>query len=389
MPETPNPSHPGASAVIACGGTGGHLFPGLAVAEELRRRDCRVTLMVSPKDVDQQAIESISGMGIVTLPAVGLNRGRLLSFISGFCKSYQLARRVFAHQRPDVVLAMGGFTSAPPIVAGRMCGAKTFLHESNSIPGRANRWLARWVDGAFVYFSTAAPRLRAKGVEVSGMPVRPQFLKHLTMTEARMKLGLNPSAPMVLVMGGSQGAAGINDLALASIPALRQSIPDLQFMHLTGARGLERVRAGYETHRVPAFVRSFFDDMGAALAAADVAVSRAGASSLAELAARQLPAVLIPYPTAADNHQHFNARAFVQSGAARMLQQETASPDMLVNEILDLLRDTKRAAMRQALSDWYVPEAAAKIAERILHWGAAENLASDVAAVKPMTVLNC
>jgi UDP-N-acetylglucosamine--N-acetylmuramyl-(pentapeptide) pyrophosphoryl-undecaprenol N-acetylglucosamine transferase len=389
MPENLIPSQPNASAVIACGGTGGHFFPGLAVAEELRRRGCLVTLMVSPKDVDQQAIASISGMGSVTLPAVGLNRGGWISFVSGFWKSYQLARRLFARQQPDIVLAMGGFISAPPVAAGRRCGARTFLHESNSIPGRANRWLAPWVDGAFVYFSTAAPRLRAKRVEVSGMPVRPQFFHPLTETEARMALGLKPNPPLLLVMGGSQGAARVNDLALAAIPLLRQAVPDLQFMHLTGARDLEKVSASYQARNVPALVRSFFDEMGTALAASNVAVSRAGASSLAELAARQLPAVLIPYPTAADNHQHFNARAFVQSGAARMLQQETATPEQLANEILSLLRDTNRSAMRQALSAWHAPGAAAHIAERILHWNAAEDHAGHVAATKPMTVLNC
>jgi len=389
MPENPPPSQSTASAVIACGGTGGHLFPGLAVAEELRRGGCRVTLMVSPKDVDQKAIASISGMSIVTLPAVGLNRGGWMSFFPGFWKSYQLARRLFAEQRPDVVLAMGGFVSAPPVAAGRRCGAKTFLHESNSIPGRANRWLARWVDGAFVYFATAAPRLRAKRVEVSGMPVRPQFLQPLTEREARMALGLNPNAPVLLVMGGSQGAASINDLTLGAIPLLRQAVPDLQFMHLTGARDFEKVRAGYQAHNIPALVRSFFDEMGAALAAADVAVSRAGASSLAELAARQLPAVLIPYPNAADNHQHCNARAFAQSGAARMLEQGMATSESLAMEILKLLRNTQRSAMRRALSAWHVPGAAARIAEKILHWNAADEPASQVDATKQMSMLNC
>ncbi len=378
------PSNP--SVAIACGGTGGHLFPGVAVAEELRQRGCRVTLMVSPKDVDQKAIASISGMEIVTLPAVGLNKGGWIRFLAGFCKSYHQARRLFAFQRPDVVLAMGGFTSAPPVMAGRRCGAKTFLHESNSIPGRANRWLARWVDGAFVYFSTAASQLRAKRVEASGMPVRSQFLTHLTQGEARAALKFMPSAPLVLIMGGSQGASRINDLALEAVPILKQAVPDLQFMHLTGVRDVEKVQAGYKAHGAPALVLSFFDEMGTALAAADVAVSRAGASSLAELAARQLPSVLIPYPTAADNHQYFNARSFVQSGAARMLGQETATPGQLANEILDLLSDKKRPAMQQALAAWHAPLAAAQIAERILHWNKTEHASSHAGNVRPMTV---
>ncbi len=373
MPEIQTPSQPAASAVIACGGTGGHLFPGLAVAEELRRHGCRVTLMVSPKDVDQRAIASVSGMDVVTLPAVGLNRGGWISFLAGFWKSYRLARRLFARQRPDIVLAMGGFVSAPPVLAGRRCGARTFLHEANSIPGRANRWLARWVDGAFVYFPAAAPLLRTKRVEVCGMPVRPAFLHPLAPAQARTALGLNPAAPVVLIMGGSQGASKVNDLTLAAVPLLRQAAPDLQFMHLTGARDLEKVRAGYQAQHVPAWVRAFFDDMAVALAAADAAVSRAGASSLAELAALRLPSVLIPYPAAADNHQHFNARAFAQSGAARALEQQTATPDILANEILELIGKTSTgSAMRLALDAWHAPGAAARVAEMILHWNGAE-----------------
>jgi UDP-N-acetylglucosamine--N-acetylmuramyl-(pentapeptide) pyrophosphoryl-undecaprenol N-acetylglucosamine transferase len=389
MPEIPTPSQPAASAVIACGGTGGHFFPGLAVAEELRRRGCRVTLMVSPKDVDQQSITSVSGMGIVTLPAVGLNRGGWISFLAGFCKSYRLARQLFAHQRPDVVLAMGGFVSAPPVAAGKRCGAKTFIHESNSIPGRANRWLARWVDGAFVYFATAQEGLRAKRVEVSGMPVRPQFLLPLTAADARTELGLNPSAPVVLVMGGSQGASKVNELALAAVPSLRQAAPDLQFMHLTGARDLEKVRAGYQAHHVPALVCAFCDEMAVALAGADAAVSRAGASSLAELAARRVPSVLIPYPTAADDHQHLNALAFAHSGAARMLRQEAATPALLAHEILDLLDASKHSAMQQALAAWHTPGASAQIADTILHWSAGQDQTSPVTSTKQYPVLNC
>jgi len=387
MPEPTNPSPSTVSAVVACGGTGGHLFPGVAVAEELRARGCRVTLMVSPKDVDQQAVASISGMELVTLPAVALNRGGWISFFYGFAKSYRLAHSLFKRRRPYIVLAMGGFVSAPPILAGKRFGARTFLHESNSIPGRANRWLARSVDGSFVYFSKAAERLRAKRVEVTGMPVRPQFLHLLGTAQARQALGLNPSAPLVLIMGGSQGASKINELALSAAPQLRRALPNLQFMHLTGVRDVEKVRASYKAQNIPALVRAFFDDMGVALAAADVAASRAGASSLAELAARRLPAVLIPYPTAADNHQHFNALALQQCGAARMLQQATATPESLAKEILDLLRDeVKSSEIRQALCPWHVPQASARIAERILHWNAAEVLASPVGDTKTMPV---
>jgi UDP-N-acetylglucosamine--N-acetylmuramyl-(pentapeptide) pyrophosphoryl-undecaprenol N-acetylglucosamine transferase len=187
-------------------------------------------------------------------------------------------------------------------------------------------------------------------------------------------------------MGGSQGASRINQLVLEILPELLEAVPDLQFMHLTGRSDLEKVRAGYAARKARAVVRDFFDGMGTALAAADVALSRAGASSLAELAARQVPAVLIPYPTAADNHQYFNARAFVQSGAARMLQQETATGGQLAGEILDLLRDTlKRSAMQRALAAWDSPGAASEIAEKILNWDAESSQSARAADVKIKT----
>src|SRR5581483_2858612 len=151
MPETPVNNPARLEAAIACGGTGGHLFPGLAVGQDLLRRGCAVTLMVSPKEVDQQAVCAITDMGVATLPAVGLQRGGVIGFFTGFWKSYRRAKVLFAARPPKFVLAMGGFTSAPPILAARSFGAKTFLHESNTIPGKANRWLARFVDGAFVY----------------------------------------------------------------------------------------------------------------------------------------------------------------------------------------------------------------------------------------------
>ncbi|MGP8200089.1 MAG: undecaprenyldiphospho-muramoylpentapeptide beta-N-acetylglucosaminyltransferase [Limisphaerales bacterium] len=383
MPEETYINSPLGNVVIACGGTGGHLFPGLAVGQELRQRGCSVTLMVSPKDVDQQAIQSIAGMGIVTLPAVGLSRAGFFRFLSGLWRSYLLARACFAQRPPRFVLAMGGYISAPPIIAARLYGAKTFLHESNSIPGRANRWLARWVDGAFVFFPPAAEKLAARRVEVVGMPVRPQFLEPMNPAAARTAMGLAPEAPVLLVMGGSQGARKVNELMVRLAPQLRQAIPNLQVVHLTGEHDLETVRARYKALEIPAVVHAFWNEMALALAAADVAVSRAGASSLAELAARQLPAILIPLPSAANNHQFHNARAFVQSGAARMLPQDSATPDHLVHEVLELIRNPlKRSAMQSALARWHVPAAAGDMAERILHWPAAADRASHVPGPK-------
>jgi UDP-N-acetylglucosamine--N-acetylmuramyl-(pentapeptide) pyrophosphoryl-undecaprenol N-acetylglucosamine transferase len=141
-----------AHVAIACGGTGGHLFPGLAVAEQLLRMWCTVSVLISPKEVDQQAVKSARGVEVITLPAVALQRGSRLAFARGFFQSWVAARKLFRARRPDAVLAMGGFTAAPPVLAARSLRIKTFLHESNTIPGRANRWLARVVDQAFVGF---------------------------------------------------------------------------------------------------------------------------------------------------------------------------------------------------------------------------------------------
>ncbi len=174
---------------IACGGTGGHLFPGLAVAGELKKRGCKIALLISPKDVDQQAVKSARGMEIFTLPAVGLQNRNYFSFGLSFWKSFCASRKIFKQHKPDAVLAMGGFTSAPPILAARKFGAKIFLHESNTIPGRANRFLTRFVDEAFVGFPETAARLRAKKFPRPALPFVHNFsLTMLLDVELRLVL---------------------------------------------------------------------------------------------------------------------------------------------------------------------------------------------------------
>jgi UDP-N-acetylglucosamine--N-acetylmuramyl-(pentapeptide) pyrophosphoryl-undecaprenol N-acetylglucosamine transferase len=351
---------------IACGGTGGHLFPGLAVARQIVERGCDVTLLVSPKEVDQQGVRSVTDARVVTLPAVGLARGQFLGFVRGFWKSYRAAKRLFAERAPQAVLGMGGFTSAPPVLAGRGAGAATFLHESNTIPGRANRWIARVVDQAFVGFPSAAGRLRPRHVITTGTPVRPQFQPG-DAGAARVALGLAPERPVLLVMGGSQGAAGVNELALAALPRLALAAPGLQVIHLTGAAGLEKARAAYASQPVNAVVFPFLAEMDKAMAAATVAVSRSGASSLAELAALRLPSVLVPYPVAADNHQFHNARAFVETGAALMLEERNATGAQLADLTAGLLHDAaRRQTMAAVLARWHSPDAAWVIAETML-----------------------
>jgi UDP-N-acetylglucosamine--N-acetylmuramyl-(pentapeptide) pyrophosphoryl-undecaprenol N-acetylglucosamine transferase len=351
---------------IACGGTGGHLFPGLSVAEKLLQRDCMVTLLISPKEVDQQAVKSAAGMEIVTLPAIGLQRGGELAFLRGFKKSYGASRRLFKTSQPDAVLAMGGFTSAPPILAGKRLGAQTFLHESNTIPGRANRWLSWVVNRAFVGFQSAAGRLNNRKITITGTPVRASFKPRDTAT-CRAALGLDLRHPLVVVMGGSQGASGINELVIKSLPTLAKLAPNLQWFHLAGPKDSQRVKQAYESLKVKAIVHSFFSGMELVLGGASAAISRAGASSLAELAAMRVPALLVPYPAATDDHQLHNARAFAETGAARILEQEGATGEAMAENIIDIVNSgTTRQKMQCALARWQSPRAAEEIAEVML-----------------------
>jgi UDP-N-acetylglucosamine--N-acetylmuramyl-(pentapeptide) pyrophosphoryl-undecaprenol N-acetylglucosamine transferase len=354
------------SIAIACGGTGGHLFPGLSVAEKLLKRNCTVTLLISLKEVDQEAVKSAAGMEIVTLPAIGLQRGSEIAFLRGFKKSYGAARRLFKTSQPDAVLAMGGFTSAPPILAGKRLGAQTFLHESNTIPGRANRWLSWVVNHAFVGFQSAAGRLNNRKITITGTPVRASFKPRETAT-CRAQLGFDPQRPLLVVIGGSQGASGINDLVLKSLPTLAKLAPNLQWFHLAGPKDAEKVKQAYESLKVKAIVHSFFSGMELALGAASAAISRAGASSLAELAAMRVPALLVPYPAATDDHQLHNARAFAETGAARILEQGGATAEAMAENIIDIVNSaTTRQKMQSALARWQSPRAAEEIAEAIL-----------------------
>ena len=367
---------------IACGGTGGHLFPGLAVAEQLKLRGCDVALLVSPKDVDQQAVKSASGMEILTLPTVGLQNRNYFSFTGTFVKSLFAARKLYRQRRPDAVLAMGGFTSAPPIFVAKDLGVKTFLHESNTIPGRANRLLSRFVDGAFVGFPEAAARLKTRKVTVTGTPVRPQFQPQ-DAAKCRSALGLDPNRPTILVVGGSQGASGLNEMILSALPCLAErgqlarevglggehagGPPALQFLHLTGAKDFEKVNAAYTARGIKAVVKPFLAEMDLALGAATVAVSRAGASSLAEIAAMRLPALLVPFPAAADNHQFFNASAFEKTGAAKLLEQKYSTPEKVAAILTEMIEnEAARSKMQSALAQWHAPKAAEQIAENIL-----------------------
>ena len=360
---------------IACGGTGGHLFPGLAVGRELAARGTQVTLLISPKEVDQAAVQGLGDLRTATLPAVGLQGRNYGSFLMGFMMAWRAAHRCFSDRSlsprpPEAVLGMGGFTAAPPMLAGRRLGAATFLHESNTVPGRANRMLARWTRESFTGFEETGGRWGRTSVTFTGTPVREAIARLRPIRDpraAKTALGLDPERPVLLVTGGSQGARGLNRWVCDTLPGLAAAAPDLQFIHLSGTPDLPEVQAAHRALGLRSVVLPFLQEMHLALEAADAVVSRAGASSLAELAALRLPSVLIPLPTAQDNHQYHNAAVLSRAGAALLMEQSNPDPARLQGGILAVLKDAAlRDSMRTALGALDHPEAAATIAECIL-----------------------
>lgn len=347
------------NAVIACGGTGGHLFPGIAVAEVLRERGHEVMLFVSEKEVDALALSGHSDLRYEKLPTVGLPSPfspAILGFLRRFNQSLSLCRSSYRKFKPQVVLGMGGFTSTAPILAGRMRGVPTFIHESNAIPGKANRWTARIVRAVLLGFKECAPFFPRAHTEITGTPIRTE-LQRMDRKVAREKLGLRPDLPTVLVMGGSQGASGINQAIIRSLPSLR-GIP-LQVIHLSGARDERLVADNYQRENIPVYVAPFHHRMEEVYSAADLAVARSGAASLAELAFFSLPGILIPFPYAADDHQTRNAEIFGRAGAALVLKESELSGDRLAGKIKELITDQTRIGRMSGIASRLAPRNAA------------------------------
>ena len=330
------------NAVIACGGTGGHLFPGIAVAEVLRERGHEVMLFVSEKEIDSLALSTRSQFRFEKLPSIGFPSfysPAIFGFLRRFSESLSRCRAIYQKFNPQAVLGMGGFTSTAPILAGRLRGVATFIHESNAVPGKANRLTARIVRTVLLGFKECAQFFPKARTEVTGTPVRSE-LKPIDRQVARQKLGLRPDLTTMLVMGGSQGASGINQAIIKSMPLLRD-LP-LQVVHLSGTRDERLVADNYRRENLPAFVEAFHHRMEEVYSAADFAIARAGAASLAELALFALPAILIPFPYATDDHQMRNAEIFVRAGGALLVKESQIAGDFLAHKIKELVEDQQQ-----------------------------------------------
>lgn len=351
--------------LIACGGTGGHLFPGIAVAEELRERGHEVCLLISEKRVDSDACAKYPGLRFETMVAVAKPSTfspRMLPFLWKLWRSVRHCKQLIRDFGAEAVLGMGGFTSLPPVVAGHQLGLHTFVHDSNARPGRANVLTSRFCTRVFLGVDAAKSYFPGCETLTTGTPARMEMRRLPSREEAAARLGLDPKRLTLVITGGSQGAHRLNELSAQASTCLPA---DTQVLHIAGATDFARVakiangRPGYK-------VLGFCEQMPAAYGLADLIIARAGASSLTELALAGLPSVLVPYPHAADDHQTRNAEVFAQAGAAVLVQERDLCAERLATLATSLLGDPqRRQQMAQAAHTLAVPDAAERVCTAI------------------------
>jgi len=322
--------------IIAGGGTGGHLFPGIAVAEEFLARGAEneVLFVGTERGIEARLLpklgyrlELISASGMK-----GLGTARKLMSAGRLLYGYAQSRKILKEFRPDLVLGVGGYASAPIVLAARGMGIRRFIHEQNAAPGLTNKVLGRFVDGVFISMEESASFFPKKITQMTGNPIRKEILWGF---QERVRSAGDSFS--VLVFGGSAGAQRVNSALLEALPHLAGVKQRLRITHQTGEKDVARVRAGYQGQGVRAQVLSFIDDMSAAYGAADLVICRAGATTIAEITACGKGCIFIPYPYAADDHQRKNAESLMRRGAGRMILEEDLTGERLAAEIVDLM----------------------------------------------------
>jgi len=351
------------SWVVAGGGTGGHVTPALALAECIAERGDSVLFMGSERGLERKLVPQ-AGFELVALPAQQImGRGALgrLAAVPGMLRSCAAAWRLLAERGTDVVVSVGGYASVPAVVAARLRRVPVALVEPNAIPGRANRAAARFAQRIYVQFEAAAAVFARSAsrdrIREWGIPLRQQLLRAFAANAPRR----TPEAPFrLLVFGGSQGAKQINETMMEVAARLDPSL--LTVFHQTGAADRERVADAYAKAGIRAEVVDFSHDMPARYAWADLALCRSGALTVAELALAGLPALLVPYPYAADDHQTANARSLADVGAARVFDSQTFTADGLEQTLTELFEaPASLAAMSTAAAKLARPDAARRI----------------------------
>ena len=348
--------------VVAGGGTGGHLFPGIALAEELRARGHEVIFVGTARGIEARVLPA-EGWPLELIDVEGLKgrgAGGLLRGLGRVPRALAQSGTILARLAPSLVVGVGGYASGPVVLRAAMRRIPTAILEQNSVPGFTNRLLGRVVRRVCGAFPGAARYFPAQKYRLLGNPVRMKVRAAMAAPQTSAPRGL-------LVVGGSQGAHAVNELVAGALERLRARGVTLPVVHQTGAADRDGLVERYAAAGLEVDVRAFIDDMAGAYGAARLVVARAGASTLAELTALGVPSLLIPLPTAADDHQTANARDLEAAGAARILAQREATPESLADALSALLADDAGlAAMAAAARSLGRPDAHREIADALL-----------------------
>lgn len=341
--------------ILAGGGTGGHVIPALAIAQELKKQYGAELLFIGTARGIENRLVPAAGFTLKLIEVGALNRvswKTKLKTFSGLPGAVFEARRMLKEFGPGVVIGVGGYASGPAMLAAVMGRIPTVAFEPNVVPGFANRAVARWVSAAAVHFEETARYF--KNAKVTGIPVRHAFF------EITQKAS---GSPTLLVFGGSQGAQAINRVLIESASTLLDRIPGIHIIHQTGERDYNSAQAAYTSFGSSVEVHRFIDNMPSYFAQADLIVSRSGASTVAEIMAAGKPAVFVPFPRAADDHQKRNAEVLAKAGAAVMLEESKLSRETLVETVSGLFADrTRLTQMGETASKLAHPNAAMDIA---------------------------
>ena len=358
------------TVLFAGGGTGGHLMPGLSVAGELRRQypNSRPVFAGTNKPVERYLVTH-HGFEFFELPSLKLPPSALKAPAWMFRSTTGLvsAARLLRQVQPDLVVSLGGYAALAPSMAAVMGGTPVVVMEQNAVPGRANRLLAWWAREVYVPWpGTEQSFPHVERVHVTGNPVRMDLAERKNRRLAA-RFDLSPRKRTLLVMGGSQGAQRINEAVVNMLDRLTAEASWLQVLHSTGEPHIESVRAAYEKHDMEATVLPYIDDMASAYGFCDLALCRAGGTTLAELTALGVPAVLVPLPTAANDHQRRNADVLVREGGAVVIEQNDLRNGRLADTLIGILRDEPRLErMREAGLRMGRPAAAANVVEHLM-----------------------
>ncbi len=349
---------------IACGGTGGHIFPGITMADVLRSKGHDVTLWLAGRDVEEVSTGGWKGR-VERVKASGFSSGFSLSsawIALGLIRACFVCWQRMKREKPDVVLAMGGYASVGPVLAAYRLKVPVVVHESNAVMGKAVSFLSRYASVVAFGFDSVMDSSCCAAAVVTGFPVRTDLNSHF---EDGL---LDPGVFTVLVMGGSQGARKLDKVVSGALCLARKKGVEVQVVHLARPENEKEVKDRYREAGVRHLVFGFLKEIGSAYNAADLAIARAGAATCAELSVCGVPALLIPLPSARRDHQTANARALEKNGGVNVLEEKNLSEEWLADYIQECARNPEKLAiMKRALAANAVPDAAAKIADLVLN----------------------